>query len=187
MTTHSSASIARRMPAYALWRAFALPCLAVAAMAGASAPAHAVDGCQVLLCFAASDWRKVPQCVPPIRQVLRDLARGKSFPTCSMSGAGNSAQHNWAAAPINCPPQYTRLVETDTGSYYTCDYTGAISVVVDGAAFAKTWWNMAGDTGTDNEHVGRFERTGRRHHHGKYARQVGRRLHDHHIPRKVGL
>jgi hypothetical protein len=132
-----------------LWRAFALPCFAAAAVAGTATPAHAVDGCQVLLCFAASDWRKVPQCVPPVRQVLRDLARGRSFPTCSMSGAGNSAQHNWAAAPTNCPPQYTRLVETDTGSYYTCDYAGAISVVVDGAPFAKTWWNMGGDTVTE--------------------------------------
>lgn len=149
MTTHRSASIARRMPVHALWRAIALPCLAVAAMAGAPAPAHAVDGCQVLLCFAAPNWRKVPQCVPPIRQVLRDLARGRAFPTCAMSGAGNSAQHNWAAAPTNCPPQYTRLVETDTGSSYTCDYTGAISVMVDGAAFARTWWNMAGDTVTE--------------------------------------
>jgi len=76
------------------------------------APALAVDGCLVLLCFAAPNWRAVPQCVPPIRQVLRDLARAKAFPTCAMAGAGNSAQHSWARAPSHCPPQYTRERET---------------------------------------------------------------------------
>ncbi len=146
--THLAPSLPR--PDRGPRRVGALPWLAAAAIGAAAAmPAHAVDGCQVLLCFAASDWRKVPQCVPPVRQVLRDLARGRSFPTCSISGAGNSAQHTWAAAPIHCPPQYTHLVETDTGSYYTCDYSGAISVVVDGAPFAKTWWAMGGDTVTE--------------------------------------
>lgn len=32
-----------------------------------SPPARAVDGCLVLLCFAAPSWRAIPQCVPPIR------------------------------------------------------------------------------------------------------------------------
>lgn len=75
----------------------------------ASAPARAVEGCLVLLCFAAPNWRAIPQCVPPIRQVLLDLARGRAFPTCGMAGAGNSAAHAWASAPGNCPPQYTRV------------------------------------------------------------------------------
>ena len=51
-------------------------------------PAAAVDGCLVMLCFAAPNWRAIPRCVPPIRQVLRDLARGKAFPTCAMAGVG---------------------------------------------------------------------------------------------------
>lgn len=62
-----------------------------------TAPAHAVDGCLVLLCFAAPNWRAIPACVPPIRQVLRDLARGKPFPTCVMAGAANSAHHTGPA------------------------------------------------------------------------------------------
>jgi hypothetical protein len=116
---------------------------------GLSTPAHAVDGCQVLLCFAAPNWRGIPECVPPVRQVLRDLARGRGFPTCSMASSGGStANHRWASAPTNCPPQYTRLVETDTGSYYSCDYSGVVSVRIDGQTFADTWWNMAGDTVT---------------------------------------
>ena len=149
MSTHRSLSTAGPAPARRRWPALALPGLLAAAIAGVALPSHAVDGCQVLLCFAASDWRKVPQCVPPVRQVLRDLARGRAFPTCAMTGAGNSAQHQWAVAPTNCPPQYTRMVETDMGRTYTCDYTGAISVVVDGAPFSTTWWTLGGDTVTE--------------------------------------
>lgn len=112
-------------------------------------PAHAVDGCLVLLCFAAPSWRSIPQCVPPIRQVLRDLARGKAFPTCGMAGASNSASHTWASAPAFCPPQYTRVFEGESGPVYSCDYTGAVSVSVNGTPFARTWWTMAGDTVTE--------------------------------------
>ena len=122
---------------------------AVAAMLAASAPAHAVDGCLVLLCFAAPSWRAIPQCVPPIRQVLRDLARGKLFPTCSMAGGGNSASHAWAAAPDDCPPQYTRVVETESKPIFTCDYIGSVAVSFNGAPFTRTWWMLDGDTVTE--------------------------------------
>ena len=115
----------------------------------APAAAHAVVGCVVLLCFAAPSWKSIPQCVPPIRQVLRDLARGKAFPTCGMSGTGNSAWHAWARAPGNCPPQHTQVHETESGPIYTCDYTGAITVTIDGKLFTRTWWEMGGDTVTD--------------------------------------
>lgn len=111
--------------------------------------ARAVDGCLVLLCFAAPSWKSIPQCVPPIRQVLRDLARGKGFPSCGMDGAGNTANHAWARAPGNCPPQYTRVHESESGPIYTCDYAGAVSVSIDGKPFTRTWWNMSGDTVTD--------------------------------------
>ena len=111
--------------------------------------AQAVDGCLVLLCFAAPSWRSIPQCVPPIRQVLRDLARGKPFPTCAMAGGGNSASHAWASAPGYCPPQYTRVFDGESGPIYSCDYTGAVSVSINGAPFARTWWTMAGDTVTE--------------------------------------
>lgn len=115
----------------------------------APSTARAVDGCLVLLCFAAPSWKSVPQCVPPIRKVLRDLARGKAFPTCGMTGAGNSARHVWARAPGNCPPQYSRAHETESGPIYTCDYTRAITVTIDGKPFTRTWWDMGGDTVTD--------------------------------------
>lgn len=126
----------------------------VAVLASAAAvltplPAHAVDGCQVLLCLAAPSWHAISQCVPPVRQVLRDLARGRPFPTCGMAGAGNAATHSWSSAPSFCPPQYTHVFDGPNGPIYSCDYSGAISVTLQGAPFATTWWNLGGDTVTE--------------------------------------
>lgn len=128
---------------------YAAVLLAFAALFAGSTPARAVDGCLVMLCFAAPSWRSVPQCVPPIRAVLRDLAHGRPFPTCAMAGPGNSASHRWSSAPSYCPPQYTRVHEGRNGPIYSCDYTGAVSVSVNGAPFARTWWRMAGDSVTE--------------------------------------
>jgi hypothetical protein len=124
-------------------------CALLTGLTGYTAPARAVDGCLALLCFAAPSWRSIPQCVPPIRQVLRDLARGRPFPTCAMAGAGNSANHAWSSAPVYCPPQYTRVIDTESAPIYSCDYNGAVSVSINGAPFARTWWSMAGDTVTE--------------------------------------
>lgn len=115
----------------------------------ASAPAQADDGCQVLLCLAAPNWRSIPQCVPPVTQMLRDVARGKPFPACAMSGAGNSASHRWSSAPSFCPPQYTRAFDGPNGPIHRCDYQGAISVSLQGTLFARTWWSDTGDTVTE--------------------------------------
>jgi hypothetical protein len=112
-------------------------------------PARAVDGCLVLLCLAAPSWRAIPQCVPPVQQLFRDLARGKPFPTCSMSGAGNTANHAWSNAPAFCPPQYTRVIDGESAPIYQCDYSGAISVSINGAPFSRTWWSFGGDSVTE--------------------------------------
>ncbi|MBK1613036.1 hypothetical protein CKO44_06055 [Rubrivivax gelatinosus] len=123
--------------------------LAVAStIALAAPPAHAVDGCLVLLCLAAPSWRAIPQCVPPIRQLFSDLRRGRPFPTCSMAGPGNNSRHQWAMAPSFCPPQYTREVWAANGPRYVCDYRGAISVSVDGQFWSRTWWT-SGDSVTE--------------------------------------
>ncbi len=112
-------------------------------------PAHAVDGCQVLLCLAAPNWHAIPQCVPPIVQVLRDLAHGKALPRCDMSGAPNSATHTWADAPQFCPPQYIHMQSSEDIPRFTCDYVGAVSVTVNGSLFSRTWWTAGGDTSTE--------------------------------------
>lgn len=132
----------------------ATSCASVAALAAAvalltPATARAVDGCTVLLCLAAPSWRAISECVSPIRQVLRDLARGKAFPSCSMAGEGNASTHEWARAPEFCPPQYTRIWDGPNGPIYACDYSGAISIAVNGTPFSRTWWSMSGDAVTE--------------------------------------
>jgi hypothetical protein len=122
--------------------------LAVAAQL-ASTPAQAVDGCQVLLCLAAPSWRAIPQCVPPVTQLFRDLARGRPFPGCAMAGAGSAAGHSWSSAPHHCPPQYSRVYDGPNGPVHACDFDGAISITVQGDLFATTWWSTGGDSVTD--------------------------------------
>ena len=115
----------------------------------ANSPAHAVDGCAVLLCLAAPSWSAIPQCVPPIKQLFRDLMRGKGFPICTMAGPGNSSSHEWAHAPTLCPPQYTRIYPGPDGPIYSCDYTGAVAINVDSVPWARTWWNLDGSSVTE--------------------------------------
>lgn len=127
----------------------AISALLLALAALAPTPAHAVDGCKVLLCLAAPSWRSIPECVPTINQLHRDLARGKPFPVCSMAGGGNSANNTWASAPSYCPPQYTRVFDGESGPIYSCDYAGAVTVTINGAPFTRTWWSMGGETVTE--------------------------------------
>lgn len=148
VSSRSPAHTGKSAPRRRITRAVATLAAAAALMAE-SMPASALDGCQVLLCLAAPSWRAIPQCVPTITQLFRDLARGKAFPSCAMSGAGNSASHVWASAPSYCPPQYTRVVEGANGPVYTCDYSGAVSVDINGALFTRTWWSLDGGTVTE--------------------------------------
>lgn len=113
-----------------------------------SASANAADGCKVLLCLAAPSWRNIGECHPPIHEVMRDLARGRPFPVCTMAGSGNDASHEWANPPANCPPQYTSVINAEPPVYY-CRYDGAITTVINGAWFTKTWWNFGGNTVTE--------------------------------------
>jgi hypothetical protein len=112
-------------------------------------PVRAADGCLVMLCLAAPNWRVIGQCVDPVRSVLRDLARGRPFPSCPMAGAGNRASHRWSSAPGDCPPQYTVEVPLESGTRYDCLFAGAIALTIDGALWSTTWWNLGGDTATD--------------------------------------
>jgi len=108
-----------------------------------SRPAYAADGCLVLLCLAAPSWSSIAQCVDPVRQVLRDLTRGRPFPSCAMSGAGNRVQQEWASPPAFCPPQYTVTIEPDSRPVQYCAYMGAVSVTINGALWTRTWWTLA--------------------------------------------
>lgn len=138
----SSAPTSRVMPAL----------LALVALSAVCPAAEAVDGCTVLLCLAAPKWSAIPPCVAPVRALFHDLARGRSFPKCKMGsdgGRGTDASNTWAVAPTLCPPQYTHALDIECGPVYRCDYVGAVSVVIDGALFARTWWRPKGDSVTE--------------------------------------
>ena len=47
------------------------------------------------------------------------------------------------------PPQYTRVVDGESGPIYSCDYTGAVAVKIEGVLWARTWWSFTGDTVTE--------------------------------------
>jgi hypothetical protein len=128
---------------------FAAAAGTAAALISLSQPARAVDGCLVLLCLAAPSWSAIAQCVPPVTQVLRDLARGRPFPTCGMAGAGNSARLQWANAPSNCPAQYTSEVQMVNGTVYGCAYAGVVTVDIEGSPWSRTWWSMGGNSVTE--------------------------------------
>ena len=66
-----------------------------------------------------------------------------------MSGAGNSATHQWSSAPTYCPPQYTRAIQLESSVTYACDYDGAVDVNIDGNLWTRTWWSMAGGSVTE--------------------------------------
>lgn len=107
--------------------------------------AYAADGCKFLLCIAGP-WASISQCVPTVREVLRDLARGRAFPNCSMAGAGNSANNAWVDHTA-CPSMY-RHYDSDSGMYMGCSYQGRISVYVNDGVWSQVFWNMGGDTTT---------------------------------------
>ena len=121
----------------------------LAGLTSAPSSAHAADGCLVLLCLAAPSWRAIAQCVPPVKEVLRDLARGKPFPSCAMSGAGNGADNRRSSAPDFCPSQYTVPVLLESGTAYWCQFDGAVGVTINGSLWSRTWWSLRGDSVTE--------------------------------------
>jgi hypothetical protein len=122
---------------------------AFAALLGIAPQAKAADGCLVLLCFAAPSWSSIAQCVDPVRSVLDDLAHGHPFPSCGMSGAGNTANNTWSSPPDFCPPQYTTSISLESSTAYQCAYDGAVSVTIDGKLWSRTWWSLSGSTVTE--------------------------------------
>lgn len=99
---------------------------------GMAPKAHAVDGCKLLLCLAGN-WKNIGECVPTVRQALRDLARGHAFPSCAMSSAGNNSAFQWANE-ATCPPWYSNY-NWRTGAWQSCSYPGVITVSMNGV-----WW-----------------------------------------------
>ena len=120
-------------------------CLA-AALFSMSATVQAVDGCKVLLCLAGN-WKNISQCRPDVEQALRDVARGRGWPECSMGG--NSRAGNTFIAPDLCPVQYRTEIQLESGVMYRCPFFAVVDVVVDGQPWSRTWWTPNGDSVTE--------------------------------------
>lgn len=51
-------------------------------------------GCKVLLCLAnPGNPKQYAECVPPITQLFRDLAKGRSFPTCGLADGHDGSSY----------------------------------------------------------------------------------------------
>lgn len=102
------------------WPRRLLCVVGVAGGLAVSGAAGAVDGCKVLLCLAAPNgWRSVSECVPPMEDLLKSLALGHSFPSCSMAGNPSTRTGSFASPmPANyydqCPAGMNAL---PSGSY----------------------------------------------------------------------
>jgi hypothetical protein len=107
--------------------------------------AHAADGCRFLLCIAGP-WSSIAECRPTVYEVFHDLARGRPFPTCDMSGSGNGANNIWTSE-ASCPSMY-RQYNPESGAYAGCTYPGRIAVYINGGLWSQVYWNMSGNTST---------------------------------------
>lgn len=119
--------------------------LAAAALLTSAHHSSAADGCKFLLCIAGP-WQMVAECRPTVLQVLRDLALGKSFPACDMSGEGNSAGNQWTTEQT-CPIFY-RHYDAYSGRYAGCTFAGKIDVHINGLLWSTVFWDRAGREGT---------------------------------------
>lgn len=115
------------------------------ALSAAGSHVQAADGCTVLLCLAGP-WTQIEQCVPPVNETFRDLALGKPFPACEMSGEGNSAGNTWTDQ-MNCPEMYS-VYHPPSGDWLRCTYRGLISVTINGQPWSDMFWDSRGRSST---------------------------------------
>lgn len=104
--------------------------------------ANASDyGCRVLLCLANPKGpTAVSECEPPIRQLFRDLAKGKPFPRCDFSGPGGSSSKGTYAAQgygwyDDCPKGTSPLATRELGFVKGREKDGPVMGIGDGS----TW------------------------------------------------
>lgn len=71
---------------------FVLGVMALTSLVWLPLPARAIDGCLLVLCQGAPDWRLIPECVPPMLKALDDLARGIPFPPCASAEEPSALQ-----------------------------------------------------------------------------------------------
>ena len=111
--------------------------LLVGSVFGAT-PAHAVDGCKVMLCITAN-WKNISQCRPDVEQAIHDVERGHGWPSCNEAN-GASYQRTSEAT---CPAFYS-LYNLDNGTWASCQYDAILSVRVNNAQWSDMFWTMGG-------------------------------------------
>src|SRR5258708_7574249 len=87
----------------------ALLATAFAASLALDRPAAAQDasfGCKVLLCAAAAapSWSGIPYCVPVMRQLFTQLARGGGWPACTEGDASPIGYQPYGDCPVGTVP-----------------------------------------------------------------------------------
>ena len=128
--------------------------------------AYAIDGCKVLLCLAGN-WRSIGACVGEMRQALRDLARGKAWPTCDFAGATTVVDRpplppferivtgttQYALNGNSCPEFYKQWIwhtvsyEGQTGHWeYRCFFAGVLDVYIERQLWVTVYWAVDGST-----------------------------------------
>lgn len=103
--------------------------------------ANAADGCKFLLCMGAVNPMGISECAGTVKEVLRDLAKGKSLPTCNLVNGsdskttGNYVDYNRANYLPSCP---AGLTYGSDSTYYHKGQRGATSGVAGGVT-SKTY------------------------------------------------
>lgn len=110
-----------------------------------AAPAHAVDGCKVMLCIAGN-WQNIAVCRPEVEEAMREVERGHGWPQCSE--APNMGLE-WTTE-ATCPPFYARY-GGDSGGYMGCTYGAVVRTKVNGAPWADMFW-APGTTSTSTKY-----------------------------------
>src|SRR5262245_11958656 len=60
------------------------------------------------------------------------------------SGRSGMGQRPWQLPPAVHPRR-----RGESGTTYTCDYAGGVTVTIEGTVFTRTWWSMGGDSVTE--------------------------------------
>lgn len=74
--------------------------------------ASAADGCKFLLCMGAPNPMGIAECAPTVKEVIRDLRKGKGLPSCKLSnGRGSETEGSYvtyrrANLTPDCPAGY---------------------------------------------------------------------------------
>lgn len=107
------------------------------------AKAEGTWACEVLLCMAhPKGATAVTPCIPPMKKLWRELAKGHAFPKCAEAGGSNGstgAEHRYADANY-CPSQYL-IPPQDDRDIWRCALNGAVTVTINGKPVSRVWWS----------------------------------------------